>query len=348
MLKRTVFSAIVLLFIHYGYSQNFPPPVNLQIIIDGEELLLIWEAPTKDLSYYNIYRNNLLIGNTINLQYTDTIQFVYCNEWYVTAVYVNPTGESDPSNTVVFAVPVVEQIPYFENFDNEVAIWSTKVITGQTEWQLVDSTSFSGTQSAGCYSAIYGNKSILYSPEIFGNLTGEIELSFWYKCPVENSLSDELKVYRIYWMDTILLTNVLTNQNQWEQKKIILGDIDDLRISFESKSIGGRGVFIDSISITETLTSVENNFETESLQLFQNIPNPFYNKSKIKYYLPQNENVKLSVYGSTGHFVTDLVDKEMSCGIHSIDFSRNELPSGIYFLVLETKERRLVNKLIIK
>jgi len=264
---RTFFSVIALLLIQFEHAQNFPPPVNLQIILDDEEPLLIWEAPTKDLSYYNIYRNNLLIGNTTNLQYIDMIQFVFYNEWYVTAVYVNPTGESDPSNTAAFGVPLLEQIPYFENFDYDVAIWSTFIINGQTEWQLVDSTSYSGIQCAGYYSPEFGNKSILYSPSIIGNLTEEVELNFWYKCPESNNFSDELMVYRFCLTDTILLSDALTNQNQWTQKKIILGDLDEFHISFESLSNGGEGVFIDSVSITETLTSIEIDLELEGLQL---------------------------------------------------------------------------------
>jgi hypothetical protein len=337
-----------MLVIHVGYSQNFPPPVNLQVIIDGEEPLLIWEAPTKDLAYYNIYRNNLLVGNTTNLEYSDTIQFVYFNEWYVTAVYVNPNGESDPSNTAVLAVPLLEQIPYFENFDNEVAIWSTKVITGQTEWQLVDFTSFSGTQSAGCYSPIYGNKSILYSPPIIGNLDGEIELSFWYKCPVENSNSDELKVYRFDWQgDTILLSGVLTNQNQWTQKKIILGDLDEFHISFESTSKGGGGVYIDSIGITEIFTSVNEKLNVDKIQLYQNIPNPFNFKTTIGFYLPQNEKVKLSIYNHNGQLVKMILDEKIPRGEHFIDFYQMELSSGVYYYSIETNEKKLVKKFII-
>ena len=67
-------------------------------------------------------------------------------------------------------------------------------------------------------------------------------------------------------------------------------------------------------------------------------------KTKIRYYLPQKENVKLTVYGGTGHLVKDLIDKEMPCGMHVIDFSKDELPSGMYYFILKTNENRLVKK----
>lgn len=348
VLNRVFILLSLIIFFLDGYSQFFPPPENLQIILQNEKPLLIWEAPSKELNHYNIYRNNILISSSTNLQFTDTIQFIYYNEWHVTAVYVNPNGESGSSNTVVLGVPLIEQIPYLENFDHEVAIWRTLVQSGQTEWHLVDSISFSGYQSASCYSAVYGNQSILHSPDIYGDQTGEIELSFWYKCPVENNLSDELKVYRYNWQDTVLLSDVLTNQNQWTQKKILLGDIDEFNISFESLSVGGNGVFIDSISITETLTTVENKLQLAEMGFLQITPNPVKNGTTIKYYLPHKDNIKLSLFDINGRLIRNFIEEELPEGVHEINFVRGGLPSGIYFVFLETKNKSLVNKIILK
>jgi len=349
MVKRiTTIYIFTLLIIQIGYSQSFPPPENLNAIVNGNDPILTWDAPSKDLAYYNIYRNNLLIDNTTELEYTDTIQFVYSNEWYVTAVYTNPNGESGPSNTGIIFIPLAEEIPYFENFDFDYAMWATRAIMGQKEWQLVDTTSFSGVQSAGFYSTTFGDKSVLYSCPIGGYLLGDIKLSFWYKCPIENSISDELRVYKIDWpADTIFLSDVLTNQNQWTEKKINLGDLDGLVPYFESISKGGGGVFVDSIGITEIFTSINETMNVDKIQLYQNIPNPFNVKTKLGFFLPKDEKIRLSIYDINGQLVKIILDEKIPSGEHYIDFYQMELSSGIYYYSIETNEKKKVKKFLI-
>ena len=346
ILKRIILCIIILFFIQSGYSQ-FPPPENLNISMEPNPTLT-WDAPSKDLVYYNVYRNNLFVDNTTDLEYTDTIQFALLNVWYVTAVYSNPDGESEPSNWESLSIPLGEEIPYFENFDNGYAIWATRAITGQKEWELIDTTSFSGVQCAGFFSTTYGDKSVLYSCPIGGYLLDEIELSFWYKCPLENNISDELQVYRIEWpQDTIYLSEMLTNQNQWTEKKINLGDIDGLSLHFESISKGGGGVFVDSIRIVEILTSTEEIKNYHKLQLYQNFPNPFSYKTKIGFYLPKGDQVKISIYCPNGQQLKTILDIKLMQGEHFVDFHRMDISSGVYYYSLETSEQKVVKKFIV-
>lgn len=347
--KNVLISLLLMMFISCGYSQIFPPPGNLLVIVDGDVPILSWDSPSKDLVYYNIYRNNLFIDSTTDLEYTDTIQFFYFNEWYVTAVYTNPDGESEPSNWTVLSILLLEEIPYFENFDFAYAIWSTKAITGQTEWELVDTTSYSGNQSAGCYSSSYGDKSVLYSCPISGYAFVEIQLKFWYKCPIENYISDELRVYKIDWpADTIYLANVLSDQNQWTEKVINLGDLEGLQLYFESTSKGGGGVFIDSISVTEILTATDEIMKFGKIQLYQNTPNPFDTKTTIGFYLPNDGKINLSVYNINGQLLDIVLDEKLQSGEHFIDFYPLKLSAGIYYYSVETNDEKLVKKLIIK
>lgn len=64
----------------------------------------------KGLDSYNIYRNSTLIGNTTNKYFTDTDP-VSSNTYYITAVYSDPSGESEPSNQVTLGPPPVIQMP---------------------------------------------------------------------------------------------------------------------------------------------------------------------------------------------------------------------------------------------
>lgn len=92
----------------------------------------------------------------------------------------------------------------------------------------------------------------------------------------------------------------------------------------------------DSIYCTGTL--VAGSFDQPVL--YQNLPNPFGNRTTILYWLPSNCHVRLAVYDVTGRLVRILVEEPLARGYHSttwngLDFADNPVPSGIYFYTLD-------------
>ncbi len=75
--------------------------------------------------------------------------------------------------------------------------------------------------------------------------------------------------------------------------------------------------------------------------LFQNYPNPFNPSTTIKYALPFESNVKISIYNITGQLIKVLVNSELPTGSHEVTFSTNsngeQLSSGIYFYTIEAQ-----------
>ena len=75
--------------------------------------------------------------------------------------------------------------------------------------------------------------------------------------------------------------------------------------------------------------------------LSQNFPNPFNPSTTIRYALPYESNVKISVYNITGQLIKVLVNSEQPTGNHEVTFSTNshgeQLSSGIYFYTIEAK-----------
>lgn len=71
-------------------------------------------------------------------------------------------------------------------------------------------------------------------------------------------------------------------------------------------------------------------------ELSQNYPNPFNPKTIIQYYLPKSTFMTLVVYDITGKEVATLVAGKMERGLNTVEFTGNNLSSGVYFYRLST------------
>ena len=85
----------------------------------------------------------------------------------------------------------------------------------------------------------------------------------------------------------------------------------------------------------------------ERYLLQQNYPNPFNPTTKIRYELPVNGNVKLTVYDISGREVNSLINGYQNAGVYSLEFNGSGLSSGVYFYKLETQEFTQTKKMIL-
>jgi hypothetical protein len=81
--------------------------------------------------------------------------------------------------------------------------------------------------------------------------------------------------------------------------------------------------------------------------LFQNYPNPFNPTTTIRYQLPGVSHVDLKVYDVLGREIATLVNERQTVGSHSVNFSANTLPSGVYFCRLVTGIFTATRKMIL-
>jgi hypothetical protein len=90
----------------------------------------------------------------------------------------------------------------------------------------------------------------------------------------------------------------------------------------------------------------------ENVSLFQNYPNPFNQETLIKYTLPCDCAVKLSVYNLLGERVRTLVDKPQSADDYEVrwdgsDDEGKKVASGIYFYRVQAGEFIQTNKMLL-
>lgn len=81
-------------------------------------------------------------------------------------------------------------------------------------------------------------------------------------------------------------------------------------------------------------------------------PNPFVNFTLVSYQLPGESKISLKVYDITGRLVRRLVEEKKNAGWyyvgwHGTDDYQKRLPSGMYFIRLETPNYRIMKKVVL-
>ncbi|MCI0554105.1 MAG: T9SS type A sorting domain-containing protein, partial [Anaerolineae bacterium] len=84
----------------------------------------------------------------------------------------------------------------------------------------------------------------------------------------------------------------------------------------------------------------------------QNYPNPFNPSTTINYQLPENAQVRLTVFNLLGQEVRTLVDRKLLAGYHQIvwdakDNAGRSVGSGIYMYVLEAGDFTQTQKMVL-
>ena len=82
-------------------------------------------------------------------------------------------------------------------------------------------------------------------------------------------------------------------------------------------------------------------------QLYQNYPNPFNPSTKIRYSLPRNTQVSLSIHDLLGRQIASLVSAFQVAGEHEIDFDASLLPTATYFIRLTVDGASMTRKAVL-
>jgi hypothetical protein len=82
-------------------------------------------------------------------------------------------------------------------------------------------------------------------------------------------------------------------------------------------------------------------------QLSQNYPNPFKEKTEIKYCLPEKVKVKLEVFDAEKRKVKTLVDEVEEAGTYKVELTGEDLMEGVYFYKIKAGEFVSTKKMVL-
>ena len=111
--------------------------------------------------------------------------------------------------------------------------------------------------------------------------------------------------------------------------------LDNSKAKYWSASIGhGTPGKINSTYIVG-VKDENNNSSPSAFSLLQNFPNPFNPVTNVKFEIPEQSIVHLTVYNILGKQVDEIVNKEFSPGIYSFKWDGSNFSSGVYLLQMD-------------
>jgi hypothetical protein len=99
---------------------------------------------------------------------------------------------------------------------------------------------------------------------------------------------------------------------------------------------------LGSVSVDERLENMPNKYE-----LYDAYPNPFNPTTTIKYSLPTDDFVKITIFNSMGKKIKILINQKQNAGYHTISWDAENLPSGIYMYRMESSTFSKVKKCLL-
>jgi hypothetical protein len=111
-----------------------------------------------------------------------------------------------------------------------------------------------------------------------------------------------------------------------------------------AQNINLDGTFGNPIGINPVSSNLPDKYS-----LFQNYPNPFNPSTKIKFSIPAfNQGaVRLIVYDVLGREISTLVNQNMKPGEYEVNWNSSNIPSGVYFYRLVTRDFTSTKKMML-
>lgn len=107
--------------------------------------------------------------------------------------------------------------------------------------------------------------------------------------------------------------------------------IDNTLLNEGNYSYRLKQIDLDGTVTFSEIVEIEFNNLPTSFVIYQNYPNPFNSSTVIKYEVPEEKQITITLYNSIGEEVSTVINEVKKAGRYSVTFDSPNLPSGIYF-----------------
>jgi hypothetical protein len=117
------------------------------------------------------------------------------------------------------------------------------------------------------------------------------------------------------------------------------------------KVLDGHGGGVDSVLWNflvygDAVIGTREGYVPQDIWLGNAYPNPFNSSVAIPFYVYSPARITISLYDILGREVAVMFDQTASQGEHSVYWQADDVPSGLYFVVLHSPKQSLVKKLV--
>jgi hypothetical protein len=119
------------------------------------------------------------------------------------------------------------------------------------------------------------------------------------------------------------------------------GDVVVIRFRlWADEGTTGWGWMIDNLEIQANLVSVqsEKSIMPATFALSQNYPNPFNPSTTIRYDVPVEAKVTLTIYDMLGRKIQTLVDRQVKPGVYAETWNASSMASGAYYYRIDARD----------
>ena len=189
----------------------------------------------------------------------------------------------------------------------------------------------------------------LYNAETFG-LGSIVYIGAYYRDHFSGQVSnwniyDQLGDLYADWQDTF------TYSNYWEESSKIF----PITLPIEPNYIGNWKIEIQFegnnyekyFSVIDELSNKTDFQIIDNYRIDRPYPNPFNPITNIKYGIPEYSNVQIIIFDLTGKQVALLINEFQSPGYHSVNWDADNLPSGVYFIRMDSGDFTQTQKVVL-
>jgi len=310
------------------YNSPHLPELSDQLMNEDETLLPICEIENgNDFLEYDVFSSSPEVQVTVaSHNSTELNLFIEPNdEWsgecLINIVYTDT--QCSIVDTMIFHLTVVSVNDSPEPFD---LIYPTSSDTLAISTDTDETFNFYWQTSADV------DSEVIYTTTITLDHFGDIYTEQYVSTDTSVTISG-------YEWATLMTT---LNLNRWTFEYIVQATDGDFAIDSEL----GEFVF------TNTSLSIDENITPLSFNVHQNYPNPFNPVTTLRYDLPEDSFVIISVYDMLGNAIVNLVNQNESLGFKSVQWNATNnqgqpVSAGLYLYTIQAGQFRQTKKMVL-